>query len=290
MQPDQEWARRSRLSQMSPRASPRVRYSRCAALRKIAEADVILIDDLPALEVGDIKTTSVLSLDGTPEAEILRLAATAFHGLADNRSAAMMAACESNQITVNSTPLNYRGAGITFHDGERSICVREGRGLDSPSPAASPIEIVVDGHLAGFVLFGHSPGPHAGETIRQLRNRGVVVGLLSDRPARDVENLARALEVDVHAGELSPEGKADLLKSLRRRGRKVAYLGNCARHPDVARTAHVAISVSDDPAIEQDGGARTRPSLRPGMASSSPRNLPVACRPHSSRPRRGFAA
>jgi cation transport ATPase len=221
------------------------------ALRLIAEADIILIDDVPALERASVKTTSVLSLDGTHEAEILRLAATAFHCLADARAGALLAACELNHIAVNSIRANYRGAGIAFDDGQRSICVREARGQDSPS-ANAPLEIIVDGRLAGVVLFGASSGPHAAEAIRQLRSRRVVVGLLSHRSARDVENLARALEVDIHAGELSSQGKIDLLTTLRRRGRKVAYVGDCARHPDVARIASVAISMSGDPASEQD--------------------------------------
>jgi Cu2+-exporting ATPase len=251
------------------------------ALRRLAQADIILIDDVPALELADLKTTSVLSVDGTHEAEILRLAATAFHGLADNRTAAMLAACQLNQVAVNVARVNYRGAGITFCDSDRSICVRDARGQDSPSPAALPLEVVVDGHLAGIVLFGPSPGPHAAATIRQLRSRRVVVGLLSRRADREVESLARALEVDLHAGDLSPQGKADLLKTLRRRGRKVAYVGDCVRYPEVARTAHVAISFSAQPAIEDDGAlARV---LRTDLGWLAP--VHEICRSHVDRVR-----
>src|SRR5262249_38609939 len=59
-----------------------------------------------------------------------------------------------------------------------------------------------------------------------------------------------ALGMDFHLGGLSSEGKSEAVRACRRRGLRVAYVGDCRREPDAAREADVAISLADpvDPA------------------------------------------
>jgi cation transport ATPase len=223
-----------------------------SALKHIASADVFLFDDLPALSDSGIKTTSILSLDGTYERDILQLAAMALTGLADARATALQAACELNKIELRAVEPSYRGPGITFNDSTRIICVRDARGQDSPSPNSLPLEVVIDGRLAGMVIFGPSPAPPSARAIADLRRRGLVIGLISQRADEKLATLAHAIGVDVHAGGLSQGAKLRLLQSLRSRGRRVAYIGDCSQAPEVAQAAHVAISVAGDSDPERD--------------------------------------
>ena len=222
------------------------------AFQRIASADVFLFDDLPALSDSGIKTTSILSLDGTYERDILQLAAMAFQGLSDGRARAMQAACELNKIVLPEVQPSHRGAGIAFTDNARSVCVRDAPGQDSPSPTCLPLEVLIDGRLAGMVIFGPSPGLPSARVTADLRQRGLVVGLISGRADEKLAGLAQTLAVDVHVGDLSQVAKVQLLESLRSRGRKVAYIGDCSQAPEVAQAAHVAISVSGDSDPERD--------------------------------------
>src|SRR5262249_15274243 len=54
------------------------------------------------------------------------------------------------------------------------------------------------------------------------------------------------LGMDFHLGGLTSEGKAEAVRSCRRRGLKVVYVGDGRREPDAAREADVAISMADD--------------------------------------------
>jgi cation transport ATPase len=238
-----------------------------AALVRIASADIFILDDLPILEHAGLKATSVVSLDGSHEADILRHAATAFGCLADSRAEALTSACQSNQIEIPAVRASYRGSGVTWNDGSHSICVREALGQDSPDPAACPLEVLIDSRLAGRVRFGPSPDPASTEAIGQLRSRGVVVALFSHRPAEEVESLATSLGIEMRAFGLSSDAKVELLKNLARRGRKVAYVGDPAREPEVAREAHVSISIAalTDPASDQSHVRMLRGDLR-GLA------------------------
>ena len=204
MPPDPGSASRSKPCKISPCAAREGVVIRDAtAFQRIAAADVFLFDDLPALSDSGIKTTSILSLDGTYERDILQLAATAFQGLADGRARAMQAACELNKIVLPAVQASHRGPGIAFTDNARNVSVRDARGQDSPSPNCLPLEVVIDGRLAGMVIFGPSPGPPSAGAIADLRQRGLVVGLISERADEKLAGLAQTLAVDVHVGGLS---------------------------------------------------------------------------------------
>ena len=242
------------------------------------------------LEESGLKIASVLSLDGSHEADVLRLAAIAFRGLADVRAKAMQVACQVNGIAVEAVRASFRGPGITFRDGTRGICVRDARGLDSPSEIACPLEVVADGRAAGMVIFGPSPGPHAAQAIKELLVcGGLAVGLLSHRPTAELESLATSLGVDVREGGLSSELKVKLLQSFRRRGRKVAYIGDCAAEPEVAREAHVAISLAGGSDPERNCASASATN-RPGVDRPLARAFARACRPRAHCPRRDSLA
>ena len=65
----------------------------------------------------------------------------------------------------------------------------------------------------------------------------MTIGLVPDRPDAEVAPLAAALDMDFHVGGLSSDAKAVAVRSLRERGLKVAYVGDCRREPDAAREA-----------------------------------------------------
>ena len=79
-----------------------------------------------------------------------------------------------------------------------------------------------------------------------------MVGLISGRADERLAGLAQTLDVDVHVGGLSQGAKVQLLQTLRSRGRKVAYIGDCSEAAEVAQAAHVAISVAGDSDPERD--------------------------------------
>ncbi len=74
-----------------------------------------------------------------------------------------------------------------------------------------------------------------------------MIGLISDRPDAEAAALAESLGLDFHVGGLSSDAKAGAMRSLRERGHRAAFVGDCRREPDAAREAHVAISMAADP-------------------------------------------
>ena len=116
-----------------------------------------------------------------------------------------------------------------------------------PVPAGPPLDLTADGRPLGRISFRPSIRPLASEAVRGLRAGGpLAIGLLSDRPDDVVGALATTLGLDFHRGGLSSAAKADLIRSCRDRGLKVAYVGDGRLEPRAAREAHVAISLADE--------------------------------------------
>ncbi len=114
------------LRDIAAAASHGVLIRDASAFERIASADLILFDHVPALELTGVKVASVESRDGTAEAEILRLCATAFRDLGDDRAFALQKACARNGIAPLDVVPGYRGEGITFEHGHARI--RSARG------------------------------------------------------------------------------------------------------------------------------------------------------------------
>jgi Cu2+-exporting ATPase len=218
-----------------------------AAFHRIAAADVFLLDDHRGLERADLEVREVRVLDGVGEDDVLRLATSAFISLADERSAALGAACAARRIIIRrGARASYRGPEITLHDRARRFAIREARG-DTPADLPPDLEVAADGRAIGRIAFSRSPRLHAAQAIRELRRHGpLAIGLLSDRPESEAAPLAGALGVDFHLAGLSSRMKAEALRDCRRRGHRVVYVGDCRREPEAAREAYAAISIADD--------------------------------------------
>ncbi|HWE38344.1 MAG TPA: HAD family hydrolase, partial [Isosphaeraceae bacterium] len=234
-----------------------------AALRRFAEVDAVVFDDHPALRRPTLQVARIQASGAVVEDAILRYAATAYRELADERSRALLAECAARDVVpldLDLPPL-YLGPGIEFvHDGG-PVHVREafgidafgdapedcnwrgtGRSLEPGTPA--PLLVSAAGRVVGMVLFERTARPEAASAFQQLRDGGLAVGLLSNRPESEVGQLALALGADFHHAGLSAESRADCLRACRVGGLKVAYVGDCRRNPEAAREAHVALSLA----------------------------------------------
>ncbi len=232
-----------------------------SAFRRIAEADVFLFDHVPTLGREGLEVRSVEPLDGVAEDDLLRLAASAFAGLADDRAPALSAACASRRIIVRRQPrADYRGPEIAIDDGGLRLTFRDRPARSSATAyVETPPELLVsaEGRPVGRIAFDRSTRPKATEALRALRDHGpIAIGLLSGRAEAEAGPIAEALEVDFHLANLDASGKVEAVRACRRRGLKVAYIGDGQRDPEAARAADVAISIGfDEPDPARDPSA-----------------------------------
>jgi cation transport ATPase len=143
-------------------------------------------------------------------------------------------------------------------------------------PAGTPVAdkyldalmVGVNGRIAGLIHFRRADHPAAVSTLRRLQaNKGLRLGILTDRTSGAGSRLARMLPLEFHHRGLSAQEKVRLLLWCRGRGFKTAYIGDCRRFPSVWREADVAISLdhagSTDPAAHPAPIVLLQPDLSP---------------------------
>ena len=227
-----------------------------SAFERLADADVVIFDHLSELERGSLEVDRI---EGDYENTLLQLAATAFRDIADERTIAMLAACQSRGIPLLPIEPSYQGSGIVLQDGSTCITFDDAHGPGGIQ-ADSPLDMMIHGRSVGRIRFRPASRSRLAPTILELRREGgLTVGLFFEGSDTSARALAAELEPDFQHGDLKSAGKVDFLRSCRDRGLKIAYVGDCRREPQVAREAHVAISVAD----EFDPRARPRASTGP---------------------------
>jgi Cu+-exporting ATPase len=80
--------------------------------------------------------------------------------------------------------------------------------------------------VVGIIGIADTPKPHARETIAALHARGIDVWMMTGDNARTADAIAKQLGMHHVFAQVLPEQKAERIKELQRRGKKVAFVGD----------------------------------------------------------------
>lgn len=110
----------------------------------------------------------------------------------------------------------------------------------------------VDGELQSIFFLQDSLKPYAKEALALLRGFGLEMCILSGDAQSEVERIAQELDVEQYYFKHSPAQKAEVIKSLRERGYKIAMIGDGINDVLALTQSEVGISMANrnDLAIE----------------------------------------
>ena len=224
-------------------------------IEKLGKARTVLFDKTGTLTLGQPALERVVAFDGIGPDELLRLAASVDQLSAHVLAEALVHAAQARgfELAAPAHVVEGRGQGIEGRVDGRSVAVgssvwlRE-RGYSGAEDAARALDtnsdlgkakilVGVDGRLAGAVVMGDSLREDAPELVERLRSVGVrhIAVVTGDRAAV-AEEVGRQLGVDRVYAEQSPEGKLDVVRSLR-------------EQPDLTPLVMVGDGVNDAPAL-----------------------------------------
>ncbi len=234
------------------------------AMENLAEADTFIFDKTGTLTTGLLEVTDIQSFEPElwHEARLLALAASieehATHPLAE---AVVKQAREAEYPHIEHEEVNYLVAhGLTTQvNGKRvvigsrhfleeheqiSFSEHEQAILALEQAGKTLLYIALDGRPLGYLGLRDSVRPEAGGVLRALRTAGVKKLVLLTGDQRDkAETLAAELGMDEVYAECPPEYKGEVVKQLRERGDKVAFIGDGVNDAPALVSAQVGIAM-----------------------------------------------
>jgi len=250
------------------------------ALETLQKVDTIALDKTGTLTAGKPVLMSVVAVDDESEDRIVRLVASLERGSEHPVAGAVVAAAQGNGIVFlpveEFTSLPGRGvvgqvAGHQVASGNEELLktlniessVLRTRADDLRKQGQTVIYAAVDGRAVGLLGVADPVKPDAAQVVRELREQGVKVVMLTGDNEKTAAAVAQKMGIDEFEAGVLPEHKADAIKKLQQQGRVVAMAGDGVNDAPALAQAQVGIAMGTgtDVAIESAGVTLLRGDL-----------------------------
>jgi Cu+-exporting ATPase len=239
--------------------------------------DGVLIKDAEALELMERVTTLVVDKTGTltegkpavqaiepvgelGQDELLRLAASLERASEHPLAAAIVGAAEARGLALAAVEgfESVTGKGVRGTIGGRRVEIGNakllaGAGIDAGALEAGAharqaegqtvMLVGVDGKPAGLIGVADPIKGSTPEAVRQLKEQGVHIVMLTGDNRRTAQAVAGKLGLDDHIAEVLPQDKHEVIKALQARGEIVAMAGDGINDAPALAQANVGIAM-----------------------------------------------
>jgi Cu+-exporting ATPase len=270
-----------------------VLFKNAEAIELMREVDTLVIDKTGTLTEGKPRLVSVEAAEGFDRDEVLRLAATLERGSEHPLAAAIVKGAEDRGLELASTEAfeSLTGRGVRGRVGGVSVAlgnqkllkelrVETGLPAGSGLPAvAGPLTakaealradgqtvmfVLIDNKIAGLLGVADPIKQSTPEAIRQLREDGIRIIMLTGDSRTTAQAVAAKLHLDDVIAEVLPQDKAGIVKRLQSEGRFVAMAGDGINDAPALAQAQVGIAMGTgtDVAMESAGVTLIKGDLR----------------------------
>ena len=238
------------------------------ALETLEKVDTLVIDKTGTLTEGKPEVTSFSTGSPLGEFEPLRLAASVERASEHPLASAIVNAAQERNLKLSAVRdfESRPGKGIIASvDGKRvavgntALLAEEGIQQKAFSvggaSTGTAIFIAVDHEYAGSISVSDPIKPSAQAAIRELKQQGLRIVMLTGDNRIIAEDVAGQLGIDEFHAEILPGDKAKVVKDLQQHGRVVAMAGDGINDAPALAQADVGIAMGTgtDVAIESAG-------------------------------------
>ena len=242
-------------------------FKTAASLEETGKVKIVALDKTGTITAGQPKVTDIVPAEGKTEEELLQLACTlesrSEHPLARAiMEKAQQEGMEPGEVkSFSALPGNgvcaeaektLTGGSLAFISQKTDIAPEfEQRMLELSQQGKTPLLFMEGDALAGAVAVADTVKPDSPEAVRQLRELGMRVVMLTGDNERTAQAVGRLAGVDEVIAGVLPDGKEAEIRRLKQQG-KVAMVGDGINDAPALMRADtgIAIGAGADVAID----------------------------------------
>jgi Cu+-exporting ATPase len=262
-------------------ASVGVLIRNAEALERFEKVDTLVVDKTGTLTEGRPALDAVVAAPGIDEAALLQLSASLERSSEHPLASAIVTAATARGLAllpvtefraVSGKGIAGRVDGRPVAIGTEAFLATHGAANEALAPEIAArrgegqivVVAAIDGQNAGFLAISDPLKPAAPEALRELRELGMRVVMLTGDSAATAHSVAQRLGItEVHAGVL-PADKHAVVSELKRQGHAVAMAGDGTNDAPALAAADVGIAMGTgtDVAIRSAGITLVKGDLR----------------------------
>ncbi len=243
-------------------------FKTAASLEQMGRVQIVALDKTGTITQGEPRVTDVIAADGVQEDELLRLACAlerkSEHPLAravlEKAQQLQLAAQEvtnfqalpGNGLRAELGGAVLAGGSLKFISSVAEVpAAMQARAGQLAGQGKTPLLFSRDGALLGIIAVADVIKPDSPQAVRELRNMGIHVVMLTGDNERTANAIGAQAGVDEVVAGVLPDGKQAVIRRLQQKG-KVAMVGDGINDAPALTQADigVAIGAGTDVAID----------------------------------------
>lgn len=234
-------------------------FKTAVSLEAAGQVEIVALDKTGTITAGEPKVTDLLPASGVTGEELLRLACTLERNSEHPLSRAILQLAQERNVQPGEITgfQVLPGNGLTAVWEGSVLCGGNDRFISQQAAippelrtqtealaeaGKTPLFFSRDGQLAGVIAVADVIKEDSPQAIRQLRNMGIRVVMLTGDNQRTANAIGRQAGVDEVFAGILPDGKERVIRALREQG-KVAMVGDGINDAPALTRADVGIAI-----------------------------------------------
>jgi len=240
------------------------------ALERLEKVDTLVVDKTGTLTKGKPSVTSVVPI-GMEKRELLRIVGSVERGSEHPLASAILADVEEKGIALPEVSefQSHPGRGASGMVDGKQVAVGNRQLMDELQVSVpevpetylgageTEIYVSLDNRFAGWIVVADPIKDTSLQAVRDLRDQGIRVVMLTGDNRATAENVADKLGITEFEAEVLPEKKAEIVQRLQHEGRVVAMAGDGVNDAPALAVADVGIAMGTGTDVAMESGGVT---------------------------------